>query len=70
MDTDQVEIRLGLPQRHQHQAVGLYYDAFARKLAPLVSARDRGVALVEKIIDPIFRIAGFSALTLMSKKIT
>jgi ribosomal protein S18 acetylase RimI-like enzyme len=52
MNTDQVEIRLGLLQRHQRQAVNLYYDTFARKLAPLVGARDRGIALVEKIIDP------------------
>ncbi len=52
MDIDPIEICWGLSQHHQHQAVGLYWEAFSRKLAPLVGTRDRGIALMEKLVEP------------------
>ena len=54
---DQMEIRLGLPERYHIQAAEILYQAFARKLTPLVGSRERGVAILEMILQPKLIIA-------------
>jgi len=50
--TDQLDIRLGLPERCRRQAAEIHYEAFRRKLNLTMGPQEQGVSALEKCIDP------------------
>ena len=50
--TDQVEIRLGLPQRYRRQAAELCYETFRQKFEPILDSPEHGVAILETGLNP------------------
>lgn len=47
MNMDNIEIQHGLPAQHRRRAAEIYYEAFRRKLDPLLGAREHSLALLE-----------------------
>lgn len=47
-----IELRRGLPACHVPAAAELYYDAFCKKLQPVLVSQPRGVRVLEQILVP------------------
>ncbi len=54
-----VEIALGFGPEHRHAAASLYWAAFARKLDHALGPRERGLALIERGLDPSRAVTAF-----------
>lgn len=50
--TDQLDIRLGLPERCRRQAAEIHYEAFRQKLSLTMGPQEQGISALEKCIDP------------------
>jgi ribosomal protein S18 acetylase RimI-like enzyme len=49
--TDQIEIRIGLPENRVKEAAELFYDAFQQKLYPILGNKEQGIVFLQKYID-------------------
>ena len=47
MNTEDIEIQHGLPDQPIRRAAEIYYEAFCRKLNPLLGTREHSLALLE-----------------------
>jgi GNAT superfamily N-acetyltransferase len=54
--TNQIEIRLGLPELYRHRAAELYYEAFQQELESIMGSQRHGMAILEKSFDAEFAI--------------
>jgi ribosomal protein S18 acetylase RimI-like enzyme len=43
-----VEVRLGLPDSYRRQAAEIYYEAFQRKMAPVIGPQERAIPILER----------------------
>ncbi len=50
----------GLPDQARPAAARLYWEAFAGKIGPLMGPQDRGLAFLERVIDPDFALSALS----------
>lgn len=52
MEDRSIELRIGLPESHRRAAAEVYYDAFREILQPALQSRQRGIRVLQQIIDP------------------
>lgn len=50
--SDQLEIRIGLPEHYRRQAAALCYEAFRAKFEPILGAIEHGVAILTRDLNP------------------
>jgi GNAT superfamily N-acetyltransferase len=50
--SEQLEIRIGLPEHYRRQAAALCYEAFRAKFEPILGAVEHGVAILERGLEP------------------
>ncbi len=56
MQPESVELRSGMPEEFRREVAEIVYEAFWRKLAPLIGSPGQGVAILEKALDPALAI--------------
>jgi ribosomal protein S18 acetylase RimI-like enzyme len=61
VELDKAELRSGIPEEFRRQVAEIVYFAFQRKFMPLIGSPERGIAIIEKALnpDPAFTIAAF-----------
>jgi GNAT superfamily N-acetyltransferase len=59
MDAD-IAIRRGVPEQHRHRAAEIYYEAFCRKLSPLIGSARHGIAIIARALQPDLALVAMS----------
>lgn len=57
--TGNYQVTLGLPAHLHTQAAALFYEAFGRKLNPIIGNDDRAIAIIQEGLDPTCCISAY-----------
>ncbi len=56
VQSEAVELRLGMPEEFRREVAEIVYEAFRQKLAPLIGGPEKGAAILENALDPALAI--------------
>ncbi|MBN1810647.1 MAG: GNAT family N-acetyltransferase [Anaerolineae bacterium] len=58
--SEQLEIRVGLPEQYRRRAAVLCYEAFRAKFEPILGTVEHGVAILERDLEPELVVAALA----------